>query len=203
MALVLCTLTDVQTGLAAFDAPVDASSVQYAYNWSLVSVGTGRDSAVTVAQPRADGQFVDLIFNPPLTPGEAYQLTADNAQSSGVPLAPGDKTCGLVAPGASLPVKENYQILEAVTWCFAEEMAYLAGRPETRLVDEVPEGADVLPLETTLGFPASGRVWVENKAFAYTGVQGSTLTGVTPVAPADGVPLTARAWVALDLGSVP
>ena len=203
MALVLFTPATVQKGYASFDAPVDDASVTYAYNWDITPVATGSPSAIVMATPRAGSQLVDLVFNPPLTPGATYTLTASNATASGVPLAAPAKSCNFVAPGASLSVKDYYKLLEAFTWAFAEEAAYLAGRPETRLVDEVPSVADVLPVETTLGFPTTGKLWVDGKRYSYTGIQGASFTGVTCEAPLDGVPLPVSTWVALDLGSVP
>lgn len=203
MALILVTPTNVQRGYASFDAPVDAASVSYAYNWDVSPVAIGSPSAVVLATVRDGGQIVDVVFNPPLTPGATYLLAAVNATTSGVALPAPDKECSFVAPADSLSVKGYYKLLEAFTWAFAEEAAYLAGRPETRLVDEVPSAADVFPVETTLGFPSTGRLWVGGKLFSYTGVQGASFTGVSSEAPLDGVPLSVHTWVALDLGSVP
>lgn len=202
-ALILFTPTSPIAGIAAFDAAIDAETITHAENWTVTAGGTAQETAVVIATPRSGDQLVDITFSPPLSPGESYTIIADNAAVAGVPLAPGDKFFVFAALPQVAAVKANYKLLEAITWAMAEEMAYLAGRPETRTVDEFESDATVIPVESTLGFPESGSIWVAGKKYTYASITGSTFREVVPVAPYDGVPTSARSWVALDLRSVP
>ena len=200
--LISCTCSSVAAAIAGFNAPVDPSSVTYAYRWLVVPVVEGLDSGVVYAVPRAGDALVDLKFSPPLSPGKDYRLYTE-ATVAGVPLAPGDEQLVFTAPGASLALQPAYKVLENLSWAIAEEMAQLAGRPETQTTEEFPEGADVLAVETTLGFPQfAGGLWVDGKHYTYTQRQGSTFLGVTADFPQDGFPIPARAWVVLDLATV-
>lgn len=201
--LISVTCSTVAAAIAGFDAPVDDSSVTYAYRWELAPVLAGLESSVVYAIPRAGSALVDVKFSPPLSPGQAYTLTATDATAGGVALAALDKALSFNAPGASLTVPPEYKVLENISWSLAEEMASLSGRPETQTVEEFPEGADVLAVETTLRYPSTGRIWIDGRAATYTSRVGSSFRGVVLEAPSDGVPIPERSWVSLDLSSVP
>lgn len=199
--LISCTCSTVAAAIAGFDAPVDPSSITYAYHWLVVPVVEGLDSGVVYAVPRAGDALVDLKFSPPLSPGKDYRLYTE-ATVGGIALAPGDEQFVFTAPGASLDIQPQYKVLENLSWAVAEEMAQLVGRPETQTTEEFPEGADVLAVETTLGFPSAGGIWVDGKKYTYQQRQGSTFLGVAASFPQDGFPVPARSWVVLDLATV-
>lgn len=201
--LITCTPSTVAAAIAGFDMAIDPSSVTYAYRWSLTPLATGLPSSVVYAVPRSGDALVDLKFSPPLSPGETYTLTADDATVGGVALAGIDKTLNFAAPGASLAVPEQYKVLENISWALTEELAYENGRPETVTTDECPADADVLPVESTLGFPKTGgQVWCDGKKYSYTSIVGSTLRGVLALFPTDGLPIQVRSIVVLDLAWV-
>jgi hypothetical protein len=200
-ALVSITVIDAEHVLAGFDAVVDA--VQGAAAWSLVPVGAGIDCSVVQAEPRPGGLLVDLVVSPGMSKNATYRFTASNATAGGVPLAAPDKQFN-VASGAT-PVKAfdmPQDLLAALVGVGAEDAAQMAGRPQTLLVDLWQNDLDVLPVESTLGFPSSGRIWVDTALYTYASRTATTFRGVAPVRPALVSVLSPKALVSLDLSSV-
>ena len=59
-------------------------------------------------------------------------------------------------------------MLEALFLAFGETMDYYQGRPTTQLVSQVTAGAtDAVHVETTLGFPWKGAIWVGDSRVTY------------------------------------
>lgn len=200
-ALISLVPSDAEHVLAGFSAAV--ADVQGASAWSLAPVGPGIDCSVVKAEPRPGGLLVDLVVSPGLSKNATYRFTAVNATAAGVPLAAPDRQLD-VASGAT-PVKAfdmPQDLLAALVGVGAEDAAQMAGRPQTLLVDLWQTDLDVVPVESTLGFPPTGRVWVDNALYTYSSRTATTFRGVAPVRPALVSVLSPKALVSLDLSSV-
>lgn len=194
---------DAEHFYANFSAAVD--NVDFAKNWKLevVAPATGMPSSVVKAERSANGALVTLTVSPGLSKGVQYKFTALNATAGGVPLANGDKqatiTINTAAKGASdLP----HAVFATLIQVAAEETAYLSGRPQTLLLDEWQNDWDVLPVESTLGFPPAGRFWMDGVKYSYTSKTAATLRGVAPVRTVPVLSVSPKALVTLDLSSV-
>lgn len=201
-ALVSLTVSDAEHVLAGFSAAVDA--VQGAAAWSLVPVGAGIDCSVVQAEPRPGGLLVDLVVSPGMSKNATYRFTASNATTpAGVPLAAPDKQLTVVPTATPINAFDMPQdLLAALVGVGAEDAAQMAGRPQTLLVDLWQNDLDVLPVESTLGFPSSGRIWVDTALYTYASRTATTFRGVAPVRPALVSVLSPKALVSLDLSSV-
>lgn len=200
-ALVSLVASSAEHVLAGFDAIV--AVVQGASNWSLVPVGPGIECSVVQAEPRAGGLLVDLVVSPGLSKNATYRFTAVNATAGGVALAAPDKTLTMASAFEPLKAPDTPMLLfAALVSAAAEDASWLAGRPQTLLVDSWQTDADVLPVESTLGFPPSGRLWVDSALYAYATRTASTFRGVSPMLPAMVSSLSPKALVSLDLSSV-
>jgi len=200
-ALVSLAVADAEHVLAGFNAPVE--NVQGAYAWSLVPVGPGIECSVVQAEPRPGGLLVDLVVSPGMSKNATYRFTAVNATTGGIALAAPDKQLTVVP--TAVPVKAfdlPQDLLAALVGVAAEDAAQMAGRPQTLLVDLWQTDWDVLPVESTLGFPSSGRVWVDKELFTYASRTATTFRGVAAVRPALVSVLSPKALVSLDLSSV-
>lgn len=72
-------------------------------------------------------------------------------------------------------------VLEAFTSAVGEALNGLCGFRFTRLTAQVAIGATTFPVETTFGWPASGKVVSNGIVYSYTGKTATTLTGITYV----------------------
>lgn len=73
--------------------------------------------------------------------------------------------------------------LEAVLLSFGQEFDGVSGRTTTRLAQPLAASATQAVVETTLGFPASGDVWIGPLKFAYTSKTDGTFEGLSPYLP--------------------
>jgi len=87
-------------------------------------------------------------------------------------------------------------ILEAFTSAVGEVLNELGGFRFTRLTANVAAGDVTFPVETTFGWPASGKVVASGTIYNYTGKTATTLTGISFV---DGATPIVGAKVALDV----
>lgn len=69
--------------------------------------------------------------------------------------------------------------LEALTCAFGRQLQYVNGYPTTRITSNFAPTATTLNVETTLGFPATGQIWVNDLLCTYTGITDNTFTGVS------------------------
>lgn len=89
---------------------------------------------------------------------------------------------------------------QALTHAIGQEIQRQTHRPTTRLRQTYSQGDTTLHVETTLGFPTSGAVYVEGYWLTYSGRTGTTLTGVA--GSVGGVALPIRAEVQLNVAAL-
>ena len=202
-ALTSIESVDAEHFYANFSAAVD--NVDFAKNWKLevVAPATGMPSSVVKAERSANGALVTLTVSPGLSKGIQYRFTALNATAAGVPLANLDKQATItISAAAKAAFDLPHAVFAALVQTAAEETAYLSGRPQTLLVDEWHTDWDVVPVESTLGFPAAGRFWLDGNKYAYTSKTASTFRGVSPIRVVPDSSVSPKALVTLDLSSV-
>jgi hypothetical protein len=91
--------------------------------------------------------------------------------------------------------------MEALTAVMGRQIQQLIGVPMTRVAVDFAPADTTLLVESTLGFPSSGRIWVAKRIFFYTGITSTSFTGVTT--PADRVyTIGVKTEVTPDLSSV-
>lgn len=73
-------------------------------------------------------------------------------------------------------------ILEATTGAIAEEDNDIGGFALTRLTNAHVKGTTTLNVESTLGWPDTGRIGIDGIVYYYTGKTDTTLTGITHIA---------------------
>lgn len=91
--------------------------------------------------------------------------------------------------------------LEALTQSIGDALQVLNGRPTTGTTAEFTRGDSVLSVDSTLGFPETGALFIEGLRFTYTGKTLTSFTGVS----ADLLlarDILARRKVTLDVKSV-
>lgn len=71
-----------------------------------------------------------------------------------------------------------YGQIEALTAVWGRQLEIVNGTPTTRINQDFAPGDTTLHVETTLGFPLSGSLWVHDVLHTYTGTAGTEFTGV-------------------------
>lgn len=72
-----------------------------------------------------------------------------------------------LAPAQEVP-PQGFKILEALTYAFGKELQFLGGGPKTRLVRPLTYLDPFMRVESTLGFPRAGTVFVGKTQVSYT-----------------------------------
>ena len=75
----------------------------------------------------------------------------------------------------------NYNNTEALTRSLGELLQNIGGKPLTLSTLDYNEGDATLNVETTLGFPSQGHVYLEDMHLKYTGKTNTSFTGVSRV----------------------
>ena len=86
------------------------------------------------------------------------------------------------APTGIIPTYDAelpWGLLEAYTMSVGRQIQRQIGVPMTRVRVDFSATATVLEVETTLGFPSSGELWLDGRRHTYTGTTASTFTGVS------------------------
>lgn len=199
------TSADLQHATAFFDADMDLSTLAGGEQWSLASPAGAVAAQVTNAVPRDNSlRIVDLVIGPALAAGQAFTLTALNAQTAGgAALAPGDKAKAFNAPAVDGDLSEfPHQYLREITRGVGEALQTLAGRASTKLVAAFAADGGTAFVETTLGFPNSGAFFVGARKYRYTSKTPVSFLLCVPelVYPVDAAPEWSTVWC--DPGAV-
>ena len=113
-------------------------------------------------------------------------------------------------PGARTPWQEDLlpdddteqpstrNLLDAFVRAFAQALAQLAAEPTTLTRATFEPGDDALAVETTLGFPTSGAVWVAGRRMTYTSTTLSSFEGIVEDFP-QPEPIEPKAPVVCDV----
>lgn len=202
MAILVSVTADDRTHLTAvFDAPMDALTVR-ADGWAVAPVGTGAQVSVVRGTLQAGGLVCSLLVSPPLSAGETYLFIADKARTAAGAALVAD-SANAVATSEALETEDTavLPLQAAFVSAVADEIQRIGGAPTTRTVDEFLDGDSRLAVESTLAFPAPGRLWYQGRSFRYQLTEPSRFDFVVedPVSPGDTIP--AGAVVVLDLSS--
>lgn len=106
-----------------------------------------------------------------------------------------------VIPSGTLETFDKLRFIEALTSAIGEEFETTFGVRSTRLMGELAPTDTQALVESTLGFPESGRVWISGLAYTYTGKTSGTLEGLAAVTP-NVLTISAFSDVTLDPWSV-
>jgi hypothetical protein len=202
------TKITMSTGTVAAASGVDAAT-----DWAISANTTNSASEVSVfsvTQPTS--LTIQLVVHPELTANAVYTISAENAKDAGLNELDSSSTSTTVP--ISLVVTDNPDFpsapLATITHAFGQEFQNMIGILETLTLTDFTAGTDTtLWVETTLAFPSTGRLWMNQQLFAYTGRFDGGFTGVSAVV-AIGVPtlpdgttagtsIPARSWVRLDM----
>ena len=166
--------------VATFDADVDPATVEGAGSWALAATGAGAPASVVRAKLQTGSlRVVDLSISPPMSKSQGYSISAPLAtDAAGVDMAP--DAAAITATAELIQPALHLALWEALSRAIGLELQQLSGTPTTRLVAGLQPGDTTAAVETTLGFPASGRFWAGGVRWTYTGVTPTTFTGVTP-----------------------
>ncbi len=144
--------------------------------WSVVPTTLG---AVAACVYRVDvvGSSATVYFSPALSPTATYNLTATTTTG-------GANTVSVVAFTLSAEdkpqaVEWSHGALAAWSRAIAQTIHEFTGTPTTRLSQDLTPASTVLFVESTLGFPATGYVFVGVDRYRYTGKGSSCFTGLT------------------------
>jgi len=74
---------------------------------------------------------------------------------------------------------KNYTTLETLTRSLGEALQNLTGKPLTKSTLDFNDGDTTVTVETTLGFPAKGDLFLGSVHLKYTGKTNNTFTGVS------------------------
>lgn len=107
-----------------------------------------------------------------------------------------------VTPTGTLTGYDDLRLLEALACAIGEELNAAGGTVATRLFADLGPTATQAIVESTLGFPAAGRVFIDGAPYTYTAKTDGTLDGLAPEI-ATFATVGDRAEVVLDAGSIP
>lgn len=190
--------------VAQFDTPMDPATLTGGANWTLSSATAGAMPAVvTNAIVLPNAMYVSLICGATLSAGVTYTLRAPNAKTSlGAALVPPNDQVDFAAPAVNGNTAEwPGRILEAMTRGLGEELQVLSGHAVTLLVDDFEEDATVAFVETTLGFPAAGGLYVGQRRYTYAAKTDCSFTGCQKTREWDGTAVSAWTTVTYDANS--
>jgi len=170
-----------------FDEPMtDNADFHDPASYTITPLAGG--DAVTVVSatpgPGANPLYVDLVLSNPTTGGSSYELAADPAlvDAAANPMDAGGLALLFLGFGADASTLADMGIIEAMTGIFGEELAEVGGFRMTRLTAAATKGDLLFYTESTLNWPAVGRVSVDGVPYDYTGVTAVSLTGISHVA---------------------
>jgi hypothetical protein len=139
--------------------------------WTMVALNattTQPVAAIGCIPGIVTGGFgASLFVATQMTPGGQYTVTF------------GGTTLSITAPNTTptLGQEWNHGLLRSITRAFAEEIQYTAGAPVTLLVQPLGFGESSIFVESTLGFPNAGKLFIRNRLYTYTSKTDVSFTG--------------------------
>lgn len=196
----MASITGVQiTGLGdavvSFDAAVSAEEMSSGQHWDLSPVSSAAASSSVYDAEALGGQLVRVWFSPPLSPTQAYTITA----------YPGGVATSYVysAPNVAKELGDEWLhgALRAISRTCGQMVQELTGRPETILLKDIRPGDSHVFVESTLGFPDSGYFHVGDRLFRYQSRLPASFRGCT-VDEQISVVISARQRVSVDTARI-
>lgn len=166
--------------------------------WRVVAVTAGA-VASDVYHVARTGASCQVYFSPPLSPGASYTLSTTTT-TGGIGTS---SSLGFAAPSAAKPLGEEWShgVLRAWSRAIAQTVQEFVGVPTTVLTQDIQPAETSIYVETTLGFPLVGYVFVGGARYRYQGRGPAAFHDVTPDEPATRTQ-PRRQVVYLDTSSV-
>lgn len=73
----------------------------------------------------------------------------------------------------------SHKMLDALTECFGEAVQRFSGKPQTLVVSNFKNSDTAIFVETTIGFPNKGRLFIDGKTYTYTSKDAMSFKGVS------------------------
>lgn len=140
-------------------------------------------TVVGVALSNGD-KTATLTVHPEATPGGSYTVTATGARTIESGVYNPASTVGAVSETLAQATLEDpllpHGALEALSSATASETHSLGGRPTTTLLRAFTASDGALLVESTLGFPTKGTVWVDGERVDFDGLEDGALLQAVP-----------------------
>lgn len=144
-------------------------------NWAVEMTTTSEQPELSTANfvspieiTKLSNTQVQVKVHPEMSAGKSYRIKTTVKDSSGANLT--TNFVNFLVPATLTTTTEKFPLgtLEALFLAFGETMDFYQGRPTTQLVSQVNAGAtDAVFVETTLGFPWKGAIWVGDSRVTY------------------------------------
>lgn len=172
---VILSVTDIEldTATVTLSSAPDSAAVD---KWRVIPVTDGAVASDVYHVARAGASCV-VYFSPKLSPGATYRLTTTTTTSS-VDTA---SSLTFLAPSSSKPLGAEWShgLLRVWTRAVAELVQQFCGVPATVTTQDIHPTETSIYVESTLGFPATGYVFVGSARYRYTSTGPAALHGVT------------------------
>lgn len=161
---------DERTCQVTFEAPQPEDALNDASLFSVESE-TGIPMTVYRTNPGASLDTAILKIGPAVFPGIEYTITF--SRHSATEMVP-----NTISPQESL--EWSHGLLDAITETFGEAVQRFSGRPQTMVVTEYKPDDLSLFVESTLGFPNSGSLFVGGREYLYGSKSPMSFEGFHP-----------------------
>ena len=170
MGLTITWLSEKTCQATFLNNPPTQEALADASNFSI-EAQSGVSVTVYRSEPTAGVGTTILHVGPSVYPGAVYIIKFGNEISlSQVP--------NNIVPQESL--EWSHKMIDVLTEVFGEATQRLSGKPQTFVVSNFKNTDSVLFVETTLGFPPKGKIFVEGKKYSYTEKDAMSFRGITP-----------------------
>jgi hypothetical protein len=164
-AVTVVNLTTFHVDVSGGNYQTDPTSTT---NWAVEMIDDAATYVSVYKLTKQSATRVTVEVHPEMSPGQKYRIKTTVKDDGGSNLTTNSLeftvTATLVAAVETFPLG----LLEAIFLAFGDTMEYYQGRPTTQLVAQVDSGAtDAIFVETTLGFPWKGAVWVGDSRVTY------------------------------------
>ena len=164
------SLTRYQAGFTTY---VSGNDVRDPNSWTVTPDNQGAASTVVKVE-HTDGTAVAVLdVSIPLSAATPYTFTCtakDSAQDAMELNAAGVITLNLSKSLSQDGGDFYYGLLRALTNSVAQSCHEQTGRLTTRLIADFDPSDEAMLVETTLGFPTKGFLFVDNRRFSYDGL---------------------------------
>lgn len=171
MALSVTWLTE-RTCQAVFTGTIPTSD--QLNNASLFSLQAQGGGSMTVygATASSSAGATTLNVGPAVLPGHTYTIRFGSEVST-------TEVPANILPQAS--TEWGHGVLETLTEAFGEAVQRFSGRPQTLVVSDYSPTDGSLFVESTLGFPNSGKLFVDGREYSYSAKTPMAFTGFASV----------------------
>lgn len=202
VSLLSAVASDLHKIVCTFDGAVDPSDAADPHKWAVTPSAVPAVQVTPVELRVAAGNtVVTLWVEPELSPGQDYLVAPAGIREFG------SATLTLTTPQtATAPLEDpeesaewSHGMIRTLTRAIAQRFQYLMGTPTTILLRDFAPGDTSLFVESTLGFPDRGHVYVGGRRLLYRSKGGShqRLDQVADPFP-DGLSIPSKSVVSFD-----